>query len=356
MFREVAAAILNRVSERITGAKWFLIGVFAATALTVGQVMATGDISGLLQVGENSDLRPTIESQLGQVHLSPGSGHDGQIYYAIALDLGGTYVPDLIGDSPAYRYRRILFPAVASAFGLVEGRALLYSMVVLNILAVGLAASTMAVLSVRRGFSDWFALAVILNPGVWLSVMILTGDALSLSLMLVGVGLLFTRQSLSGIVFAGSVLAKEIALITPLGLTSPGRRSSWRPLIISGIAILIWMVWLSMTMGSGFTPRGNLAIPFLGIADSSPNWGRLPVEEWFFVAFALSSILAGFLAGVLRQGPLRWPVLLWSSVGIASSHWVWDFGNNAARVLAPLGILVVLHLMYQDLAPSVDSE
>ena len=79
-----------------------------------------GGIEGLLQVGETSDVRPLIESQLGEVPLAPGSGHDGQIYYAIGLDLDGDEVGPLL-DHAAYRYRRILYPLVASGFGLFDG-------------------------------------------------------------------------------------------------------------------------------------------------------------------------------------------------------------------------------------------
>ncbi len=313
-----------------------------------GQVKVTGDVSGLLHVGESSALRPTIEMQLGDVHLAPGPGHDGQIYYAVALDLRGAYVPDLIGEDPAYRYRRILFPAVASAFGLLKGEALLYSMIALNIVSVGLAAAAVALLSVRRGFSDWFALAVVLNPGVWLSVIILTGDALSLALMLIGLALFLAERPRTAIAFAGSVLAKEIAILTPLGLVSRQRRASWVPVIISGVALMIWMAWLSITMSSGFTPRGTLALPFTGIVDASANWVNLPADERFLLAFALGSILVGTVSGFLRKGPLRWSVLLWCFIGVISSSWVWDFGNNAARALAPVVVLAVLHLLYQQ--------
>lgn len=351
MFREVAAAILDQVSERIIGGKWFLIGVIAASALTYGQVMATGDISGLLQVGENSRLRPTIEQQLGEVHLSPGSGHDGQIFYAIALDLSGAYVPDLIGEDPAYRYRRILFPALASAFGLLEGKLLLYSMIALNVFSVGLAAAAMALLSVRRGFSDWFALAVILNPGVWLSVIILTGDNLSLALMLVGLALLFSKRELSPLAFTGSVFAKEAAMLTPLGLGSLKRRSSWPIVLLPGLSIVVWMAWLSYSLGDGFTARGNLAFPFQGLVTASANWAAQPLDEWVLLLFAIGLLMGGMIAALLRKGPLRWVLVLWCVIGVLSSSWVWDFGNNAARAFAPLGVLVVLHLLYADGSP-----
>ncbi len=339
------------VSERIIAGKWFFIGVLAATALTGGQILSTGHVSGLLQVGENSKLRPTIEAELGEIHLSPGSGHDGQIYYGIALDLRGTYVPPLIGEDPAYRYRRILFPALASAFGLVDGEALLYSMIALNILSVGLAAAAMALLSARRGFSDWFALAVILNPGVWLSVIILTGDNLSLALMLVALTLMFSGRALSSMAFTVSVLAKETAMLTPLGLVSWRRRSSWRDVLLPGLTIGAWMAWLSFSMGDGFTARGNLAFPFEGLVQASANWASQPLIEWVLLIFAIGAITGGAIAALVKNGPLRWVLVLWCVIGVISSNWVWDFGNNAARALAPLGVLVVLHLFYADSPP-----
>ena len=337
--------------KRLVAIKWFLIGSAAALALTMGQVSATGDLTGLLQVGENSALRPVIEKQLGEVHLAPGTGHDGQIYYGIALDPNGTFVPPLIGDEPGYRYRRILFPLITSGFGIIDGWPLMYSMVIVNIVSVGIATSTVALLAVRGGKSQLWALTVILNPGVWLSIFILTGDALSIALMLIGITLIVSRRRGAAWAFAGSVLAKDVAILTPLGLWSWQRRRTWWYLAVPSAIIASWVIWTASTMGGALTARGNLTFPFFGMMQASSNWTSLPADELLLLGFALLTVLFGLAMAYFAKGPFRWCVLLWSTVGVMSSNWVWDFGNNAVRVTAPLVILMALNVI----APPIEN-
>jgi hypothetical protein len=71
------------------------LGCAAALALVPGQANAVGGFAGLLQVGEESAVRPLIEEQLGDIPLAPHSGHDGQISYAIGIGLIGDEVPAL---------------------------------------------------------------------------------------------------------------------------------------------------------------------------------------------------------------------------------------------------------------------
>ena len=74
---------LGEVSARSTFIRWAALGALTAGVLVWAQSGAVGGIEGLLQVGETSQLRPLIESELGQIPLAPGPGHDGQIFYGI---------------------------------------------------------------------------------------------------------------------------------------------------------------------------------------------------------------------------------------------------------------------------------
>ncbi len=312
-----------------------------AGILVWAQAGALGGIEGMLQVGETSQLRPLIESELGEIPLAPGPGHDGQIYYAIGLDLDGNEVGPLL-DHAAYRYRRILFPLVSSGLGLLDGKPLLIGMIVVTVLSTAVAAGATAAVGVRVGVSDWAALAVLMNPGVWLSVRLLTSDMLALALMMLGLLVLGSRLALPAGSFALSVLAKDVYLVTPLGLGISRDRQRWWIAGVSVAALLAWMTWLTVTLGDGFTGRGNLALPFMGIVDGSANWPDLDTEELVYLAFSLISVVAGIAVGISRSTWLRWPILGWTGLALISSNWVWDFGNNAARAFAPLAVLVVL--------------
>ena len=329
------------MSARSAFIRWAVIGAVAAAILLWAQSEAVGGIEGLLQVGEISDVRPVIESQLGEIPLAPGPGHDGQIYYAIGLDLSGDQVGPLL-DHAGYRYRRIFYPLMASGFGLLEGTSLLVGMIIVTIVSTAVASGATAALAYRVGISEWAALAVLLNPGVWLSVRLLTSDTLALALMMLGLLTLGARLALPATSFALSVLAKDVFVVTPIGLAVGRDRKRWVMAGISMLALLAWMTWLTVTLGDGFTGRGNLALPLVGIVDGSANWPNLDLEELVYLGFGLATVLAGIIIGIGKRSWLRWPILGWTGLALISSNWVWDFGNNAARAFAPLAVLLVL--------------
>ncbi len=321
--------------------KWSLLGGLTAAILIVAQASAVGGYGGLLQVGEDSAVRPLIESELGDIPLAPHSGHDGQISYAIGLDLLGEEVPELL-DHGAYRYRRVLYPALASLFGVFDGQALLVGMIVVTVVSTGAASGVTAAIASRFDTSDWWALVTILNPGVWLSVRLLTSDMLAIALMQLGLYWVVTGRRVAVLAFTLSGLSKDSYLTTPGGLSVSRDRSRWRLILIPVAVLSAWIVWLTVTMGEGFSSRGNLTWPFVGFVDASPVWATFSTGELIYLVFALSSVAVGLLYSLMVKSWLRWPILAWSVLGITSSDWVWDFGNNAARVFAPIVILLGL--------------
>ena len=321
--------------------KWSVIGAVTALILVVSQSIATGGPAGLLQVGESSSLRPMIEEQLGAVPLTPGRGHDGKIYYALGVDLSGSNVPDIIKDS-GYRYRRILYPFTSSIGGLLDGWALLYSMIGVTVISMAVSSGTVAALAVKSNQSAWLALAVVLNPGVWLSVRLLTADTMALALMTLGLFAAFggTRLALLGFAFSG--LSKEAFLSTPFGLAISRHAKDWLNLLIPLSVLLVWMTWLTLGGRNGFTPSGDVGLPFVGIIRASQSWSLLEARELFYLGFALVSVIGGLTYGIIRKSWLRWPILTWTFLALTASDWVWRLGNNAARAFAPISILIVL--------------
>ncbi|MGB7860214.1 MAG: hypothetical protein WBM90_06925, partial [Acidimicrobiia bacterium] len=311
--------------------KWFVIAGLVSIVLVVTQGLAVGGLEGLLQVGETSTLRPIIEAELGEVPLAEGPGHDGQIYYAIGLDLSGDVVGPLL-DHGAYRYRRILYPLVASGFGLLGGTAFLYGLVIVAVVSVSVAAALVAQLAVRNGRREWWALLVVLNPGVWLSIRLLTGDGLAIALMVWAVSVLYSKRDGAAWIFSLSALTKDVFLATPIPLGIARRH--WRIVLIPIAVMVGWMTWLTITIGDGFAPRGNIDLPLVGIIDAIPNWSSIDGEDWFYLIFALASVFGGLVVALLKKSDLRWSILAWSGLGLISSAWVWDFGNNAARAFA----------------------
>ncbi len=322
--------------------KWAALGAVVATLLLIGQANAVGGVTGLLHVGEVSQVRDRIESELGEVPLAANTGHDTQIYYAIGLDLRGLEVPDEL-DHGGYRYRRILFPAIASAFGLLDGQGLLIGMIAVTIVSTAVAAGATAAIASHFGRSDWFALAVVLNPGVWLSVRLVTADVLAMALMVAGLYIFVAGRRWGAIaMFALSGLSKDVYLATPGGMAISRQRRKWELFVVPALVLIAWMTVLTITMGEGFTGRGNLALPFMGMVESFRVWLVSETTDKLYLLFALFSVAAGIVYAIAVRSWLRWSILAWSLLAVVSSNWVWDLGNNAARAFAPIAVLIAL--------------
>lgn len=317
------------------------MGAIVASILILGQAGAMGGIGGILQVADTSPLLPVIEAELGEIRTDPVHGHDSQLYYGVGLDPTGEYVPELI-DNASYRYRRILYPLVASLFGLVGGHALLWGMVVLTILSTGFASGAVGYLARRYRRSDWLALVVVLNPGVWLGVRLITTEPMAIALMLAGLWMFLERRRGVTLIFTLMGLTREMFLITPAGLAVDRPAKRWRLIAIPALALVAWMVWVDWRMGDGFGGGGNIGLPFQGISEAIVTWGSVGIRDLLYLAFALVSVAVGLLYSVLVKSWLRWSILGWALLGIVSTHFVWDIGNNAARGFAPIVILIAL--------------
>ena len=326
---------------------WFLVGVVVGGFLIVTQARAVGGVAGLLEVGETSRMRPMIESELGDIPLVEGGGHDGQIAYGIGLDLLGRHVPDFLDDA-GYRYRRILYPALASLFGWLDGRALLYGMIGLNIVGIGLATAAVAAIGGHLGTRSGVVAGVLANPGVWLGVRLLTPDVFGLGLALSGLALALRRRTVWAVILlAAAALSKDqfllVAWSTGAFLWRSDRRAAVRSTLVPTVALAAWAAALAVRSFGAFSPRGNLTLPFLGVWRAFDTWSYAPGREVVLGVVALVAV-AACAALLIRSRStlirlLGWP---WVALAVVSSAWVWNFGNNAARAFAIVGVVIAL--------------
>lgn len=329
---------------------WFLIAFGLALFIQWNQASAlgNGDIAALLSVGERSQLRPIIEEELGQVPLVPGSGHDGQMTYVIARHpVPKSQVADLF-DHAGYRYRRILYPLLGSGFGTFSPRFTLYGLALLAAAGFGLAATAMRKLADRFGLNVWVMAGIVANPGLWLSLKLMTPDALAFGLALAGTWLWLRRSTWPAVgALALSCLTKEPYLLVVIGLagwelTRPGRSAARLVgLFVVPLPLVIWSGWLSIQIGDGFAPRGNLGPPLVGLIGSLQAWLASPDP---LLALLTMTALVVTIAGALsvRSSLLAWLTWPWLAIALSSSDWVWALGNNAARAFAPLFLLAAI--------------
>jgi hypothetical protein len=328
---------------------WFLVGVVVSLWLQWTQANTFGgDWTGLIATGQESSLRPAIEQQLGVVSLTYPDGHDGQYSFLMAVDPFNRDNTAALFDSGPYRYRRILYPLLAGGAGLLSPRAALVGLVLFAAAGVGLVTAAMAGLADRFGISRWVVLVILANPGVWLSVRLLTSDVLALGLALTGLLLWWDRRAVWAVgAFALAALTKDQYLLVAFSVAAwtwfrGGRREAVGVAVGAAAPLALWVVWLTSTMGAGATVRGNFAL--LGFLDAFHVWTSTPLSDQLLVGFTLTAVVLGIVLP-LRGGPLvRWLTWPWVVLALTTSGWVWNVGNNAARVFIPLWVFAALGL------------
>jgi hypothetical protein len=328
---------------------WFLVGLLAALWLQWTQASTShGDWTGLISTGVESPMRPAIEHELGAVSLAPRDGHDGQSSFLIAVDPFNRDATGALLDDAAYRYRRILYPLLAGGAGLLPARAALIGLILLAAIGMGLATAAMVGIAERLDVSRWVVLGILANPGIWMSVRLLTSDALALGLALTGLLLWWDRRTVwATAAFALAALAKDQYLLVALSAAGwtwfRGTRRQTVGVAVGAIAPLaLWVVWLTRTMGNAATVKGNFAL--FGFLDAYRVWPTTPTSDQLLIGFVLIGVVAGIVVPLGGSPLLRWLTWPWVALALITSGWVWNLGNNAARVFAPLWIFVALGL------------
>lgn len=326
---------------------WFLLGSLAMAVIQYGHSHAVGGYAGLLRVGDESGLRPVIAAQIADLPARSGLGHDGQYYYLQGLDPFALHGPDFDMIS-SYRLRRVAYPAIASLGGVVQGHQLLIGMVVVAILSTGAATGFAAVLAEHFKQSPWLATSVVLNPGVIIPGLLLTADTLALAFGLGGlVAYLRGRLVLTVILLTAAALSKETAFLFSIGIagyawTKENRGTSLRLLGGVGTLLAVWLSQIARVGGKPFESAGQLHLPFSGLAAASARWGDQSILDNAFLVLLLAGAIAGAI-GLLRSDILwRWMTWPWIILSALATSAVWDLGNNAIRVFAPVITLTVL--------------
>lgn len=352
------------------GAFWFGLGTILALVVMSAYGLRTP--GSLLHAGSNNPLLHEMEQDLGPLTTGDPTGHDGQLYYLIARDpLARGKTPAALAafdnNGPQYRYRRILFPLLAGAFGRASGRATLYAMIAWLAIAMGLASVAVADIGFQLGVQGEVPLLAVVNAGALASLLFLTPDTLALALTLAGIALtLRSRTTPAVALFAMAALAKEVYVLVPAALAvwswrSRGERLTALKLAIAPcLPIALWSVWVYLTVVPDVaTAAGNLGAPFVGVVQAMPYWlTQEPnrVEQWLAGFMAVTILLSLLALAIGRNGALRAVVAAWLALACFATVQVWGKPNNAARVfviLWPLSVLLVgQRLIEQKVRPS----
>jgi len=269
-------------------------------ALALLYVLAT-----LLRYGGDPLAFAMVGTRYSEGEASGTSGYDGQFGYYIARDpaTGWRYC-----DVPAYRYQRILYPALARALSFGWAALVPWALVLVNIAALAGGTYVTEELLGAFGASRWYALGYGLYGGLVAGLRLDLTEPLAYGLVQAALwAWTKEKKAWSGCLFALAALAKEPALVAAAGLIlSLVLERRWREAVWLGLGIVIpfvaWQVVLWAWLGSpGIGSGGEMATPF--------EW--LPLMGLWRVA---SVSLQAFVLLLVIESPLFVFPAMWALV------------------------------------------
>jgi hypothetical protein len=231
----------------------------------------------------------TIGTQFSEGIAEGTEGYDGQFVYYIARDPS---TADQFLDVPAYRFQRILLPALGMVLSFGQPVLIPWVLLIINLIALAVGTALLEYLLVQHHVSRWYVLGYGLTLGTFGAVRLSLPEPLAYGLV-IGAILLANRERWlwSAALLALAALTKETALIfvAGYGLYLLAQRR-WRILVafgaIAGLPFVAWQGILYARLGAfGVGSGGAMAtsfemVPFGGvirIVTESPPEIRLQI-------------------------------------------------------------------------------
>ncbi len=249
-----------------------------------------GDVSALLNVGDQAASRPFVERTIPDPVLVKGYGHDGQQFYVVARSItspDGLQTLDGNVDRPRYRARRILFPLLAAPFP--AGTATVWAMLAIGLVSVGAAGVAAGRLARRVGGPVWLGLAVALTPALLISVRASLGDALAFALALWGVVLWRNRLLGAVVLFSLAALTRETTLVVPAACFIVGARRQRLWLVVPFAVYGVWDLVVSALVHPHVSQESTSPV-----ADALRQFA-LPFESWRDLGLGSRTVLLALL-------------------------------------------------------------
>ncbi len=275
-----------------------VVVLMASTQGGPGYFLGLGDKSTALDIAR-SVLGPDVPTPLAD-------GHDGENFWLLARD-PTLSEKDLAShlDRPLYRAQRIGYPLLAAPWRLGGEQALLWGLVVTNLLAVGAGTWMAGSLVARSGGPALAGYAFAANPLVWFALLFDFSDAVALA-ALVGVvwAVRCRRPGVAGVLAIVGALAKESTClgIGAVALLARGLTVRQRALVAlpAAVSVVSWRLYVMSRPGFGQDPQVQefVAVPFSGFVDAWRQ-GWSPSGQWLDAGVALAFIPIAVLVVVL---------------------------------------------------------
>jgi len=322
-----------------------VVGLLIGAAYALRVLIPDGlDPSALAAFGEESELQNRYATELlGEIHLRSDLGHDGKFYFIQAndplyLDVAqhATYI-----DRPVYRAQRMFYPLLAGGFGLLTPTAVVWSMIIVNVAALGMGTAATAKLALGRGASPWLGLAFTLNLGMLAELGIGGAGIVAFALAMLGVvAAERSRWVWATVWFTASVLAREVMLLFVAGaLFAQWRRTGrirWKTFLVPAAAAGLWRLYIVTRIGHlpELVNQEVVSTPFSGLLQATTRWMSDPLNLVIIVVIAILIVLTT-IRTVRTHDMLAWgSVALMGLTPFLSAN-VWGNWYDIARAVAP---------------------
>ena len=293
------------------------------------------------------------KEMLGEVIPSGGFGHDGKFFFMQAMDPFFLSPEDHAAylDRPTYRAQRMVYPLLAGGFGLLPAQVVSWSLLLINMVALGVGTWLTALLARELGLSTWFGLAFLLNPGILVSSVIDTAEVLAM-LFVVAAALFLLRERLGVSVFflTLAALTRETMLLATVGAIVyvwHKKRSVPKVLFVPFVASAAWWLYVRLQLGhldESVQDTQALGLPFKGFYEAFQIWISEPGSEVDLIVgivllvvsvlVAIRAVTDRSLLGLMGAGFVLLAVLMVEGV--------WRFYFDASRALVPVITIYVL--------------
>ena len=280
--------------------------------------------------------------------------NDAEFYWLVARDPfgdGAVFIPFQEEMGRAYRYGRILFPAIAWVLAAGQASIVPWTLMVVDVLAFGATVWLAAELCALRGRTHR-GLAVLLVPAMWVALVIAVSEPLVFALIL-GTYLLWLRgqRAPALLVAAALLLAREAAAVALLPIL-------WRDLrergvrVLAGwalvpVPLLAWWVYVRARVGEwpfldDSISRREALSPPLGGALTIVREGASGDHVVAFVLGALTIACAVWVARRFVWWPISQGALAYALLLLLLGPNAWRYPGEAIRLMGPAQILIVL--------------
>ena len=364
-FDAVTAAYTPRVDERrgiaLERRAALRAAVLTAVALGVAVVilaLAMGGPAYFLQLGAESPGLAKAQEVLGADVVTPlPDGHDGDRFWQLARDplLRNDQSLERYLDRPIYRAQRIGYPALVAPWRLFGEGALLWGMVITNIVAIGVGSYLVGLWSAAHGGPGRLAYAFAFNPLALYSLLFDLGDAVALAALMAAVHL-FQRRRAGPMVIAACLgaLAKEPTLLAlgAVALLARERPIKDRCLLVvpAAIAAGAWRLYILTRpdLSGGAGVREFTRVPLSGFVDSW-RFAWWPEAEWSQAIPSLGLLAVAVACVVLwARAPRRVELaaaLPFALMAPFLAPIVVSVSTNTVRALGPALLFLSIHVV-----------